>query len=610
MKARDSLHPHAWSNSLPPGSGASAFNLAMRRRLLRSLAQRGSSEVAVFIVPGVLCWVYGRDAPAAPMLVWWASFILLMLVLMALRRRMETEASVPDSVAVPRWERLFGWLALAVGAFWAAPIGIALHPGSSDFRLLLYLTLTAVLASATTFLAPLPGLFWRFFAALYLPLLGGVFWFFPTRWPYLLPLLLAFGAVIARHAAGGRRFVQLQARQERRRMRLAEQYRTAKEQAERALADKNRFIAMASHDLRQPLHAMALFGAVLDKELQQHPQHLNAARLMQAVGALGTSLDAMLDVSRLDAGAITPAVQATPLNALLQSLNQSFAPTAEQRGLQLRLRATPLWVRTDPALLLRQLSNLVDNALKYTAQGGVLLVTRQRGATACIDVRDTGIGIDAAHQAQVFQEFYQVDNASRDRARGLGIGLSIVQRLSLLLGHPVQLRSRAGRGSRFRVIVPLADAPDASSPAAPPPAPGAPWQPAAPLPHRVLLVDDEDAIAQAMAALMQAHGVDLARAANAAQARQLFDAARTAGLPFGALLCDLRLPGGADGLALALQLRQQQTPPLPAVIITGETAPAALQRVRASGLPLLSKPVAATTLLHTLAHIAQAAAEP
>ena len=228
MRARDSLHPHAWSNSLPPGSGASAFDLAMRRRLLRSLAQRGSSEVAVLIVPGVLCWVYGRDAPAAPMLVWWASFILLMLVLMALRRRMETEASVPDSVAVPRWERLFGWLALAVGAFWAAPIGIALHPGSSDFRLLLYLTLTAVLASATTFLAPLPGLFWRFFAALYLPLLGGVFWFFPTRWPYMLPLLLAFGAVIARHAAGGRRFVQLQARQERRRLRLAEQYRTAK----------------------------------------------------------------------------------------------------------------------------------------------------------------------------------------------------------------------------------------------------------------------------------------------------------------------------------------------------------------------------------------------
>ena len=217
---------------------------------------------------------------------------------------------------------------------------------------------------------------------------------------------------------------------------LAEQLAQQNLVTQRASDEKTRFFASASHDLRQPLHAIALFGSVLEKNLVGHAEQANAARLMRAVHALGTSLDTMLDVSRLDAGVIVPAVQPIALDPALVSLHQTFAALAESKGLELRVRSSPLWVQSDPALLQRLLANLVDNAIKYTAHGGVLVVARARGEQVWIDVVDTGIGIAPEHAERVFDEFYQVDNPGRDRTRGLGIGLSIVRRLSQLLAAP------------------------------------------------------------------------------------------------------------------------------------------------------------------------------
>ena len=598
MKARDSLHPHAWSNSLPPGSGASAFDLAMRRRLLRSLAQRGSSEVAVLIVPGVLCWVYGRDAPAAPMLVWWALFILLMLVLMALRRHMETEASVPDSVAVPRWERLFGWLALAVGAFWAAPIGIALHPGSSDFRLLLYLTLTAVLASATTFLAPLPGLFWRFFAALYLPLLGGVFWFFPTRWPYMLPLLLAFGAVIARHAAGGRRFVQLQARQERRRMRLAEQYRTAKEQAERALADKNRFIAMASHDLRQPLHAMAL----LTETARQRNRDPSLAPVLQdmhgCVRSLSFLFEALLDLSRLEDGSMRPRMESVSLDMLFGEVATVFTPQAAQSGLRLRCRA-PLrgtaWVHADPALLRQMVFNLLHNALRYTREGGVLLGARRRGARWRIEVWDTGSGIAPQERARIFMPYARGRAGALVGGPGYGLGLATVALCAGSMGVEYGVDSVPGRGACFWLLVPAV--PPRLHHGAPPPVDQD--RPQAGPAHQLLageclVVDDDPQVRAALALLMQSWGLQVETVASGAQALQWL---AQGGRP-QAVLCDQRLQGGESGFAVLCAVLEH-CGHARGVMLSAEHDSPQLRQAEEEGYLVLSKPVC-PDLLHAL----------
>lgn len=382
---------------------------------------------------------------------------------------------------------------------------------------------------------------------------------------------------------------------------LAERLEQQVDIAERANREKTRFLAAASHDLRQPMHAITLFGTVLEEELTDHPQHDNAERLMRAADALATSLDAMLDVSRLDAGAIVPTVRPVPLNPLFRRLGQSFIAHADANGLQLRLRATPLWVRTDPVLLYRILSNLLDNALKYTKKGGVLVAARRRGDSVWVEVRDTGPGIPEEHQEAVFQEFYQVDNPGRDRALGLGMGLSIVQRMTKLLSHPLELESRAGRGTCVRLTLPLSPPTVSTEPST---SLTEDARSLGELPDLVLVVDDEREIADAMSALLGLHGASTLWATNSATAHRACAEALETGYPVKALVCDLRLANGEDGLALALDMRWRYATggtPLPTLIITGETAPEPLRRVRESGLPVLFKPVSAAALIEALA---------
>jgi CheY-like chemotaxis protein len=378
---------------------------------------------------------------------------------------------------------------------------------------------------------------------------------------------------------------------------------------ERASEEKTRFLGTASHDLRQPLHAIALFGAALENELRDRPERRNAERLMRAVNALGASLDTMLDVSRLDAGVITPALQPVQLDALFLPLNHTFAARAEHKKLQLRVRASGLWVHSDPQLLHRMLSNLMDNALKYTARGGVTVTARDRGDAVWIEVRDSGIGIAPEQSSRIFEEFYQVNNPGRDRSRGLGIGLSIVQRLSRLLGHPVQMHSRPGRGTFFRVVLPAVGAPvGALSPSAE--APSALRRGPAPmLPARVLLLDDELEIREAMTGLLRSHAVDAHAVASEEAAAEALRRAAAEGRPFELLLCDYRLADGADGLDAGLRLSQGggARAATPLLLITGETSPDRLLRVRESRVPVLFKPVAAESLLRAMAEAAPSA---
>jgi signal transduction histidine kinase len=230
---------------------------------------------------------------------------------------------------------------------------------------------------------------------------------------------------------------------------LKAQTRTALE----AIQTKNRFIASAAHDLRQPVHALGLYADWLRNE----PELVRelTPKIVQSTKAVNELFDALFDLVRLDSGKVKPDWQEVALDAMVQSLMVQYAPQAESKGLSLRLRSTPCWVWSDPIMLRRILGNLLSNAVRHTAKGGVLLAVRPHGQSARVEVWDTGSGIASEHQQMIFREFYRIP-LHQGTEEGFGLGLSIVSRLSVALGHPLGLQSRVGSGTVFRLTVPLA----------------------------------------------------------------------------------------------------------------------------------------------------------
>jgi PAS domain S-box-containing protein len=228
------------------------------------------------------------------------------------------------------------------------------------------------------------------------------------------------------------------------------------EEVERANKDKSRFLAAASHDLRQPLHALTLFATELAAGMTKPRNVRLAAQIVTAAGAMSELLDALLDVSRLDVAAFQPQRRPAALGPILEFVATAHRHSAMAKGLRLRCRPTELWIDSDPHLLTRMIGNLVANAVRYTSRGGVLIAARQRDDRVRIEVWDTGIGIDSGELPFLFHEFYQVGNQERDPGKGLGLGLSIVARLGQILNHPVNVRSALGRGSVFTITLPIA----------------------------------------------------------------------------------------------------------------------------------------------------------
>ena len=372
--------------------------------------------------------------------------------------------------------------------------------------------------------------------------------------------------------------------------------RHALQLAEAANRAKTRFLASASHDLRQPMHTLTLFGAALmmaplDERTRQIANQMNLA-----LQALGSQLDALLDVSKLDAGVVPVQPRAFALHPFLTQLVAEFEPVARRKGLRLHL-ACPLdaCVRTDTLLFERVLRNLVDNALKYTDQGQVqvqvtvtVLARPLAGPALRLTVSDTGPGIPHDEQQRVFEEFYQLGNPERNRNQGLGLGLAIVKRLADLLQLQLRLQSTPGVGTQVSLVLPQAELP--APVAAPPPPDGA----ALLAGLHLLVVDDEEAVRQGMLAVLGGLGCQVSVAADADEAL-----AAAAGQRPDAVLADLRLRGSDDGIATVARLRVQHAG-LPALLISGDTAPERLREARAAGLRLLHKPVALSTLVQAL----------
>lgn len=384
---------------------------------------------------------------------------------------------------------------------------------------------------------------------------------------------------------------------------IAKALEAAKLEAERANVAKSRFLSAASHDLRQPLQSLTLLQELLARSVEGEKPKRLLVRLEQTVGAMSGMLNALLDINQIEAGVVEANLVVFPVAKVLDALREEFTYLAKSQGLLLRILPTSANVYSDPVLLSQMIRNLLGNAIKYTRHGKILLGCRRRGNTLRIEVWDTGIGIDASQLQDIFEEFHQVDNVARERSRGLGLGLSIVQRLGRLLDHDVNVRSIPGKGSIFTVTIttPTTDAPLPSAGEADTDTDAGDQH------HRckIVVVDDDSDVLELLEQLLQAEGHIVRVAANAADALKLIEGGAI--LP-EILLTDYSLPGGTTGLELVQELRTRLSSSLAAIVLSGDISSETLSRVAAHDCVQLSKPVKPREILAAIERLCKGCA--
>jgi len=373
---------------------------------------------------------------------------------------------------------------------------------------------------------------------------------------------------------------------------------TARVEAEQSSRAKTRFLASASHDLRQPVHAMILFVAALARRQAEDQQSQElVTKIDRSLDSVKGLLDSLLDISKLDAGIVHVRQERFDIRALLDQVVNEFAGGAEGKGLHLRAAGEATFVDSDLVLLGQVVRNLTANAVRYTENGGILLAVRKRGDTACIEIWDTGIGIKQEDQREIFQEFFQLRTVSEDQQGGLGLGLSIVKRTCDLLQCPLEVISEPDKGSRFLVMLPRSSD---QSPAIPQgdidPMEGRASDDA---PH-ILLVEDDPQSADAMRGLLESWGYTCALA-------ERLDAIEAAIAVLGGrvdlVISDYRLPDGETGDVAAANVRSQVGEQMPVLIVTGDTSPERLLDLRGTGFDLLHKPVQPAELRAIVRHL-------
>lgn len=482
------------------------------------------------------------------------------------------------------------------GCIWGAAGIIMFVPNSPDHQALLMVALFGVTTGAVMLIATHKPSFYAFVLPTLTPLIlrmaaeGDTLHLSMAAVAILVLLaILAFGAalngVLTQSLNMRYENIELIAELTEQR-RIAEQ---ARQEAETATRAKSKFLAAASHDLRQPLHAMGLFAAALS-ETNRRPEELDLVRSINAsVVALEVLFNELLDISKLDSGVIQPNLSAREIQPLLSRLHNDYAQEAAEKGIKLRIRPSRAVVSSDHVLLERILRNLISNAIRYTHAGGVLVACRRRGGELRIEVRDSGVGIPAYEQERIFEEFYQVGDSTRHSKKGLGLGLAIIRRLCELLGYRIELKSLPGRGSVFAVTVPLA-------------AVGPQRLQATKTEERaatefngkvVVVIDDEQAILDGTKALLSHWGCTVVVGTTTDEA--LDELGRLGRYP-DLIIADFRLQQGATGVETIRRIRHEMGSAIPAIVVTGSTTPELSLDAQRYDFTLLNKPVIADTM--------------
>jgi signal transduction histidine kinase len=559
-------------------------------------------------------WTLWNMVPTVALIAWLASHIVVISIIYFVVRKSEQDTSDPHSTAAT----LVTCMAV-LGIIWGALAIVTMQYGQKEALLYVLAIMGGVCSGAMGLGAPLFPAYLAFLVspagmvALAFGLSGG-----PVSLPMMSLTLVYFTltCIQARNAEeatyrslllqienqGLVHRLQLESSQSQKALTRSEAAQLAAQQAqlqaEKANADKSKFLAAASHDLRQPLHAMGLFLEALTRSEMTAQQITVLDHAHAASNAASEMLTTLLDFSRLEAGVVQPQAKGFLLQPLISKLEQEFGVQADTSDLVYRTRETSLAAMADPNLTDLVVRNFISNAIRYTDKGGVLVACRKRGDCVVVEVWDTGIGIAADQQAEIFKEFHQLGNPERDRRKGLGLGLAIVERISAAMEARVSLHSRLGHGTVFRLWLPLFNGAvihdDRISTASPQSLQG----------MRVLVIDDEEPVRLGMQELLDSWGCICHTAEELSVALKC-----VALLPMHeqpeVILADYRLREGATGGQAIAALRaylalRGHVHAIPAIIITGDTAPERLREARSSNATVLHKPVSAAALQQAL----------
>lgn len=570
------------------------FRLAEDRILVEQLrllyGNLGSSVVPAVLLALLLAVSLANDHNRHELSLWCAAVIASKLHAASHARR-KLVAGVPRE-KLRRQTAKLGLIHLVYGAIWGALAWVKLDDNTVTGNILVLAVLAGVLGNSVALLSPVLPIFMSFMLAQALVMGIHLWWMDDPNYDVLLLASLLYLVSLlgqARNSAlAARSAIELGFRN----ADLIKLANAAQRDAEQANQVKSKFLAAASHDLRQPIHAQGLFLEVLGRTNLTAYQNEVLASARSASLASSEMLNTLLDFSRIEAGVLKPRVQPFELQTLLNKIENDLAPQADAKDMVYRARDTTAVVNSDASLVELILRNLVSNAIRYTDRGGVLTACRRRGDQAVVEVWDTGIGIDPAQQQSIFREFHQLGNPERDRRKGLGLGLAIAQGLARLLGHDLSLSSRPGRGSVFRLTLPLSRvAVDHNEPAYRHDVQGLRGM-------HILVVDDDEAVLLGMAQLLYSWGCTVDMADSIAQALALAQVQTP-----HAVISDYRLREQRTGAEAIAALRALIGEDLPALLITGDTAPERLRDALASDVPLLHKPVSTEQLFQMLAEV-------
>jgi len=589
------------TNPAPPVASAPPDREFAERvaAIYRQAVPSGWGSVAVALCVVLVMW---RFTPARALIGWFA------LTLCAISFRIPLILGYradPDRAArATLWARRYGWMIAAIGVCWALAAFVLLD-GKDPFAVAAFLMIVALVSggviASQSYLFSVARLF---LSLALLPLAARLILFGDARYvPMAITVVLFYLFLLA--------YGRMQSRQLGEAIRLKHenvdlvaalkvekvQADAMRERAEEANLAKSRFLAAASHDLRQPMHALGLFSASLQEMAMEPDKRVVVEKIFASIDALESLFAELLDLSRLDAGFMQPRMRHVRLAEVFERIGARYSPMAATKDVAFLAEAHGAIVVTDPALLERVLGNLVANAIQYTERGEVLLLAKSDGEKVIVEVTDTGIGIAEPYRERIFEEFFQIGNPERDRRKGLGLGLAIVQRVAVLLDAPLSLLSEEDAGSSFSLTLATGDPARVQADEGPSvmPSPQDILQG-----KTVLVIDDEASVLEGMGELLGRWGCHTLLAACCNDALEAIGDTR-----LDVVVADLRLRGGESGLEAIDRVRHAAGRAVPALIITGDTTSESLREAALRGHPVLHKPVRPVRLRAVLSQLAR-----